>query len=355
MGSEAQVKEMDVGVEPDGPLVVNFNQATAEELKALPGIGPVLARRIVAYREEQGGFHSPEELIAVSGISRSSYKRLADRLTITLSDTPLLPTAEEAPPEEAPDAALSSPEAPTAQEMPTPEAEEAILEEEHISSEEEIPETALASPEAPTAQEMPTPEAEEAILEEERIPPTEETPAAEETPAPPSSLVPTRKPFKRSNLSWLWSSLLGGLLGMLFTLLVFSGINGSLDLSSSHAVLDVQNRMDNLAAEMNSLEGEVDGLRQRLDTLEGLTARMENAESAVDTLRQETMNLDQRADTLEGELASVSEDLSVIQTRAQQVTTFFGQLQVLLKETFGEGTVTEPTSESPVETPTPTQ
>ena len=318
MGSEAQVKEMDVGVEPDGPLVVNFNQATAEELKALPGIGPVLARRIVAYREEQGGFHSPEELIAVPGISRSSYKRLADRLTITLSDTPLLPTAEEAPPEEAPDAALSSPEAPTAQEMPTPEAEEAILEEERPSL-------------------------------------TEETPAAEETPAPPSSLVPTRKPFKRSNLSWLWSSLLGGLLGMLFTLLVFSGINGSLDLSSSHAVLDVQNRMDNLAAEMNSLEGEVDGLRQRLDTLEGLTARMENAESAVDTLRQETMNLDQRADTLEGELASVSEDLSVIQTRAQQVTTFFGQLQVLLKETFGEGTVTEPTSESPVETPTPTQ
>jgi len=195
----------------------------------------------------------------------------------------------------------------------------------------------------------------EAILEEERTPPTEETPAAEGTPAPPSSLVPTRKPFKIGNLSWLWSSLMGGLLGMLFTLLVFSGINGSLDLSSSHAVLDVQNRMDNLAAEMNSLEGEVDGLRQRLDTLEGLTARMENAESAVDTLRQETMNLDQRADTLEGELASVSEDLSVIQTQSQQVTTFFGQLQVLLKETFGEGTVTEPTSESPVETPTPTQ
>jgi len=142
---------------------------------------------------------------------------------------------------------------------------------------------------------------------------------------------------------------------MVFTLLVFSGINGSLDLSNSHAVLDVRNRVDSLAAEMNSLEGEIDGLRQQLDTLEGLTARMEKAESAVDTLRQETIALDERADVLESDLASVSEDLSAIREQAQRVTTFFGQLQVLLNETFGDEAATGPTPESPVETPVPTQ
>ena len=103
------------------------------------------------------------------------------------------------------------------------------------------------------------------------------------------------------------------------------------------------------------LAGEVDGLRQRLDTLEGLTARMEKAESAVDTLRQEMEALDQQADTLESELASVSEDLSTMQAQAQQVTTFFDRLQALLKEIFGDEAAVGPTPESPVETPTPTQ
>ena len=175
---------------------------------------------------------------------------------------------------------------------------------------------------------------------------------------PPAS--PTREPGRRRrpsvrSLSWLWASLLGGLLGMIFTLLVFAGINGSLDLSNSHAVLDVQVQMDNLAAEMKSLRGEIEGLRQRLDTLEGLTARLEKAESTVDTLRQETTALDQRTDTLESELSSVSEDLTGIQAQMGRVTTFFGQLRTLLQETFGEGTTTEPTPEAPAETPVPSQ
>ena len=150
MDPKAQVKEMDVGVKPEGPPVIDFNQATAEELKALPGIGSVLARRIVAYREEQGGFRSPEELAAVPGISHATYERLAGRLTVTLPETPPPPTAEEAPPEEKPLEPVSAPpEAPPSQEVAYPEAEEAVLEEERVSSAEEVTETALAMPEAP--------------------------------------------------------------------------------------------------------------------------------------------------------------------------------------------------------------
>jgi len=339
--------------------MVDLNQATAEELEALPGIGPVLAQRIVSYREEQGGFHSLEELAAVPGISRSAYERLADRLTITLPEMVLPPAAEEAPLEETPEAALASPEAPASQEITLPEAKEAIPEEERTSPAEEVPEAALAPPEVTTSQKITPPEAEEAVPEEKHVSPAEEAPVAEEALAPPHvEAAPTpssRKLFKRDSLSWLWASLMGGLLGMLFTLLVFSGINGSLDLSNSHAVLDVKNQMDNLAAEMNSLEGKIDGLRQRLDALEGLTARMEKAESAVDTLSQETVALDQRAGTLESELASVAENLSVIQAQAQRVTTFFDQLRVLLQETFGDEATTGPTPEAPVETPMPTQ
>ncbi len=334
MDTETQVKEMDA--EPDGPPRVDLNQATAEELGTLPGIGSALAARIVAYREEQEGFQSSQELAAVPGIGQAVYERLADRLTVTPPGV-----------------------------VPPPGGDETVLE--------VTPEETTAPPEAAASQEMAPSEAEQPMsalqlqLEEEGIAPAEEAPATEEAPgpsgvepaAPPSPPEPAREPPRRrglsSSLSWLWPALLGGLLGMIFALLVFSGINGSLDLSNSRAVLDLQNRMDNSAAEMKSLRGEVDGLRQRLDTLEGLTARMEKTESAVDTLRQGTEALDQRADTLESELASVSEDLSTIQTQARQVTTFFERLQTLLKEIFGDEAAARPTPESPVETPTPTQ
>lgn len=370
MDPETQVEEMDVGMEPEGPSVVDLNQAAAEELQALPGVGPALARRIVAYREERGGFRSPEELTAVSGISRAAYERLVDRMTVTPLEMPLPQTAEEAPPEETPEAAWAVPEPPAPQEMPPPEGEGAILEGEHVSPAEEglvveeapleeTPEVALALPEAPVSREVVPLEAEEAVSEEEAeaAPAAEEAPAPPrvETAAPPAFPAPAREPFKRGGLSWIWSALVGGLLGMIFTLLVFSGINGSLDLNNSHAVLDVRNRVDSLAAEMNSLEGEIDGLRQQLSTLEGLTARMERAESDVDTLRQEAVALDEQADVLESELAGVSEDLSAVQAQAQRVTTFFSQLQVLLNETFGDEAATGPTPESPVETPVPTQ
>lgn len=49
-------------------LRVDLNTAGAEELEALPGIGPVLARRIVAYREEHGPFKRVEDLMKVRGI-----------------------------------------------------------------------------------------------------------------------------------------------------------------------------------------------------------------------------------------------------------------------------------------------
>lgn len=62
--------------------VLDLNSATEEELTTLPGIGEVLARRIVAYREEHGPFSSPEELMEVSGIGKATYGALADRVTV---------------------------------------------------------------------------------------------------------------------------------------------------------------------------------------------------------------------------------------------------------------------------------
>ena len=54
---------------------VNINTATARELDALPGIGEVIAQRIIDYRNAHGPFQSVDELINVKGIGE---KKLAD-------------------------------------------------------------------------------------------------------------------------------------------------------------------------------------------------------------------------------------------------------------------------------------
>jgi competence protein ComEA len=61
---------------------VNINTATQAELETLPGIGPSLAARIVAYREAHGPFAAPEDITAVSGIGPATFEEIRDLITI---------------------------------------------------------------------------------------------------------------------------------------------------------------------------------------------------------------------------------------------------------------------------------
>jgi len=62
--------------------LVNINTASAEELATLDGIGPVLARRIVEYRNLHGPFPTAEAIQNVRGIGPTIYRRNRDRLTV---------------------------------------------------------------------------------------------------------------------------------------------------------------------------------------------------------------------------------------------------------------------------------
>ena len=61
--------------------LVDLNRATAVELQAIPGIGPVIAGRIVAYREQHGAFATPEELMEVPGVGAKTFARIAPLVT----------------------------------------------------------------------------------------------------------------------------------------------------------------------------------------------------------------------------------------------------------------------------------
>lgn len=56
---------------------IDLNLATKEQLMTLPGVGEVLAERILTYRQDVGNFVSTEQLMDVSGIGERKYAELA--------------------------------------------------------------------------------------------------------------------------------------------------------------------------------------------------------------------------------------------------------------------------------------
>ncbi|MBU2385610.1 MAG: ComEA family DNA-binding protein, partial [Actinobacteria bacterium] len=64
------------------PGLVNINTADAAALETLPGIGPALASRIIAWREANGGFRAVDELLAVSGIGQKTLEGFRDQVTV---------------------------------------------------------------------------------------------------------------------------------------------------------------------------------------------------------------------------------------------------------------------------------
>jgi len=61
---------------------LNINYASEKQLQNLPGIGPVLAKRIVEYREKKGGFKTTEELKEVNGIGDKKFEKIRSLVTI---------------------------------------------------------------------------------------------------------------------------------------------------------------------------------------------------------------------------------------------------------------------------------
>jgi competence protein ComEA len=66
---------------PYSPFI-NINTAGQKELESLPGIGPVLAKRIIAYREKHGAFTSIEEVKLVYGVKAETFELIKDFISV---------------------------------------------------------------------------------------------------------------------------------------------------------------------------------------------------------------------------------------------------------------------------------
>ena len=64
------------------PAALNLNTASAAELEKLPGVGSVLAERIITYRNEHGRFRRAEHLMMVRGISDRKFRELRPMIVV---------------------------------------------------------------------------------------------------------------------------------------------------------------------------------------------------------------------------------------------------------------------------------
>ena len=65
---------------PRGPI--NINRATASDLDSLDGIGPVIAKRIIAFRTANGPFTAVEDLLKVSGIGDAKFAQFKEKIRV---------------------------------------------------------------------------------------------------------------------------------------------------------------------------------------------------------------------------------------------------------------------------------
>ncbi|MBW1976058.1 MAG: helix-hairpin-helix domain-containing protein [Deltaproteobacteria bacterium] len=79
---QKQEKAQTQQVQQSEQAKLNINTATQADLEKLPGIGPVLAERIIKYREEHGPFKTIDEIQNVKGIGKKKFETIKDLIAV---------------------------------------------------------------------------------------------------------------------------------------------------------------------------------------------------------------------------------------------------------------------------------
>lgn len=273
-------------------LLDTLNNASRDELTVLPGIGPVLADRLVEARP----YDSLEAVQTVKGISARFLERLID-------------TPESQPdPEPVPEvpAVDESPGAP-----PTEDLEEALAEKE---------------PAARAAISERTSGTDETINKQVQA----DRQAVETLPEKPEQASRSRG----SLWTILVSSAVTALVAILLTLAVLGGINGSLKFATSSQYETVQREYAQLTTQLNTVQEDLVGLRGRVDTLEGLGERTVALEKAQQQLSADLESISQQASAIQAEATALNEKVTQQEERTQRFETFLRDLQTSLGNLF---------------------
>jgi methyl-accepting chemotaxis protein len=275
---------------PSTPSQIDLNQADLETLTTLPGIGPALAARIIRFREEVYPFEEAIDIIAVPGISQKMYHQFADRVTVSPPGQITSPQIDAAPDDQAPEA-----------------------------------ETEAISTEMEEVKAMP-PE----IDDKPTLPPVENPP-----------VTPMAAPQPRDGGAWrLWLvAIVAAIGGALLALLVLQSINSTLNMADHPEVLRLADQVSNLERQSETLNGEINVLRDRLNQMGALSGRLQEAEAEIEALSETLAELNEQLTTLEQDLRQVQADVQTLNeglsTHGEQIATL-EQDTAQLQETVSE-------------------
>ena len=319
--------------------MVNLNTAGIEDLTSLPGVGPALARRIIAARP----FNSLEDLHQVSGVKQSVYERLAPLVFVSapeiettgmVIEEPAIVEAEvvaEAlqPAEIALDPpALEPPVLESPAEVISPAIEEAL---EHIP-EEPVMLMGAADQLAPK-QPAPVPPA-AAPAFTSSIPPAKTAPPAPGEQAE-SRPVPRVVSLNQAVTMAFASGILSCLLSIGLVLGILLLLNGGLRFVSPGELSSVQLQVGSIESQANNLRQDLQGVRTRLDNLEGLSGRVKAVEQENQELRSSLDKQLEQLKQLNQQIGLLKADIEDLQANTARFQQFLDGLRELLTATGG--------------------
>ena len=311
-------------------LLNELNVASLEALIALPGIGPVLAERIIAARP----FASLEDAYAVKGINAKTLERLSATVT-TPAQKPLaegLSNLGEAVAEKSQAARETVAEKSEA-------ARDAITEglsnlgeavaEKSQAARETVAEKSEAAREAITEG---LSNLGEAVAEKSQA-------ARQVVQAVPDKF---EQASRARGMLWtvLVSNVITALVTILLTLLILGAINGSLKFATGAQYRSLLREAEQLAALVSTTQQDVDGLRSRVDTLEGLGERTVALEKIQQQLAADLETATQEVAEMQTQVDSLSAQIEVQEQRTSRFENFLKELQNLLIVLFAAEGVT---------------
>lgn len=287
-------------------MTIDPNIAEENELMQLPGIGPALAKRIIAARP----FVDADDMQRVPGLGTTNLERI--KLFLDLAPRQL--AKEIAQIDQAPEASGIA----DGLQEEQPQA--------HITPEED--------------QKVHLPE------EEQRLEPMEPKSAGpqkalqklhalrEATPGPDPG--PGKKPFSRGEAVWIMVgiSILAMLFSVLINLSILAGINGTLDFNRLRAIQELDVHLNVLDAKVGTFSSNLQSLEQRLKALEGLSGRMTTVEGQVASLQGDMEQALGTVENMQQEIERLSDETTRLTGRVSTFDSFLEGLNRLLGELF---------------------
>jgi competence ComEA-like helix-hairpin-helix protein len=291
---------------------INLNSADLQELQQVPGIGEVMAKRIIQARP----FANLDDLKNVSGIGPVALEQILPYLTIASEpDLALLePTQFEEP-------------AQPVQED-TAQADEAAPE--IAGSLEDEPQTLTTPTEYTPAQpedSLPgiTPDA----IEEATPTANKETPLISPPPQPTS-----QRDVRATRSQVIWTAFGFSLLAVVFALITNLGllvlINGGLSYARPVQLSNLNHQVENLTTQLANLEQSLESLNTRIDNLEGISGRIKQIETTNQQLQEEVNTASESVRSLETQISEIEVDINNLEQTTSRFQNFLDGLKELL-------------------------